>query len=55
MVDDVRRVLERFRQSYLLHFQPTGVTDTGWHVLTVRVKGRPQLDVRARRGYFAGR
>jgi hypothetical protein len=54
MVDDVRRVIDRFRQSYVLHYQPAGVSDTGWHALTVRVKGRESYQVRARRGYFAG-
>jgi tetratricopeptide (TPR) repeat protein len=54
MVDDVRRVLERFRQSYVLHYQPVGVSDTGWHALTVRVKAKDSYQVRARRGYFAG-
>jgi tetratricopeptide (TPR) repeat protein len=54
MVDDVRRVLERFRQSYVLHYQPAGVSDTGWHALTVRVRARESYQIRARRGYFAG-
>jgi VWFA-related protein len=47
------RILDEFRQRYLLSFTPQGVSKTGWHRLDVRVKGR-RLAVRARRGYLAG-
>jgi VWFA-related protein len=47
------RILDEFRQRYLLSYMPQGVSKTGWHRLEVRVKGR-RLTVRARRGYLAG-
>jgi len=47
------RVLEQFRQRYLLSFSPRGVSRAGWHRLDVRVKGR-RLTVNARAGYQAG-
>jgi hypothetical protein len=46
--------LERYRSSYLLMFQPDGVTTDGWHELKVRVKRPGRYEVRARRGYNAG-
>ena len=48
------RVLDEFRQRYLLSFTPRGVPTTGWHRLEVRVKGR-RGTVSARAGYQAGR
>jgi VWFA-related protein len=48
------RILEEFRQRYLLSFSPRGVSSTGWHRLDVRVKGR-RVSVNARAGYQAGR
>jgi Ca-activated chloride channel family protein len=48
------RILEEFRQRYLLSFSPRGVSPTGWHRLDVRVKGR-RTTVSARAGYQAGR
>ena len=47
-------VLDEFRQRYLVSYSPAGVSQEGWHELTVRVKGR-NLTVRARPGYLAGR
>jgi VWFA-related protein len=47
------RILDEFRQRYLLSFSPRGVSKAGWHRLDVRVKGR-RLTVRARSGYEAG-
>jgi Ca-activated chloride channel family protein len=46
-------VLEEFRNRYLLSYVPQGVSDGGWHKLTVRVKNR-RLRVKARPGYLAG-
>jgi len=46
-------VLDEFRQRYLVSYSPSGVSPEGWHVLTVRVKGRNAI-VRARPGYLAG-
>ncbi|HEX5216101.1 MAG TPA: VWA domain-containing protein [Vicinamibacterales bacterium] len=47
-----RRALDDFRTTYVLHFTPTGVPREGFHELRVSVKGRSNLDIRARRGYF---
>jgi Ca-activated chloride channel family protein len=47
-------VLQEFRQRYVLTFTPAGVSEEGWHTLEVKLKRRSG-DVRARRGYFAGR
>ena len=42
------RILEEFRQRYLLSFSPRGVSATGWHQLDVRVKGRRGTSCRGR-------
>ena len=47
-----KRVLEEFRSTYVLHYTPTGVPAGGFHPLTVSVRGRNGLTVKARRGYF---
>jgi Ca-activated chloride channel family protein len=47
------QVLEEFRQRYLVSYTPRGVEPTGWHRLTVSIKGR-KASVRARPGYLAG-
>jgi hypothetical protein len=47
------RILNEFRQRYLVSYTPRGVTKEGWHRLQVRVKGR-RLTIRARPGYLAG-
>jgi Ca-activated chloride channel family protein len=46
------KILDEFRQRYLVSYSPRRVPDEGWHRLEVRVKGRG-LDVKARPGYFA--
>jgi Ca-activated chloride channel homolog len=46
------KILNEFRQRYLVSYSPRGVSLEGWHRLEVRVKGRG-LDVKARPGYFA--
>ena len=46
-------ILDEFRQRYVLSFTPRGVSNTGWHRLQVRVKGRRPTVV-ARHGYTAG-
>ena len=48
------RILDEFRQRYLLSYTPRGVATSGWHRLDVRVKGR-RATVSARAGYQAGR
>jgi hypothetical protein len=47
------RILDEFRQRYVIGYSPRGVARAGFHRLQVRVKGR-RADVRARAGYFAG-
>ena len=45
-------ILEEFRARYLLRYTPRGVPRSGWHALSVRVKGRAAL-IRARKGYLS--
>lgn len=45
------RIIQEFRQRYLVSFSPAGVPNESWHPVTVRVKGR-RVDVKARAGYF---
>jgi VWFA-related protein len=47
------RVLEEFRNRYLVSYSPKNVPARGWHRLEVRVKGR-RVNVKARPGYMAG-
>jgi VWFA-related protein len=47
------RVLDEFRQRYLLSYTPQGVSKAGFHKLDVRVKGR-SVKITARPGYLAG-
>jgi VWFA-related protein len=47
------RILEEFRQRYVIGYTPRDVPAGGWHPLTVRVK-RQRATVRARPGYLAG-
>ncbi len=44
------QALDEFRTSYVLRYVPAGVDRSGWHDITVRVKGGP-YEVRARKGY----
>ena len=46
------KILDEFRQRYLLSYTPTGVTKPGWHKIEVRVKRRG-VTAKARPGYFA--
>ncbi|TAK15385.1 MAG: VWA domain-containing protein [Acidobacteria bacterium] len=46
------KILTEFRSRYLLSFSPEGVSDTGYHTLTVRSKRRG-VSVTARPGYTA--
>jgi hypothetical protein len=55
-VSALRRVLNDFRQSYVLRYTVSGVDANGWHDVDVRVTA-PDSDryvVHARRGYFGG-
>ena len=47
------RILEEFRQRYVLSFSPRGVSTSGWHRLEIRLKGR-RVTINARAGYQAG-
>lgn len=47
------RLLNEYRQRYLLSYTPTGVGKEGWHRIDVRVK-QSNVNVRARPGYLAG-
>jgi Ca-activated chloride channel homolog len=44
------KILEEFRQRYLLTYAPSDVSKGGWHELKIRVKGR-DADIKARPGY----
>jgi VWFA-related protein len=46
------RILNEFRQRYLVSYSPRDVPGSGWHRLDVRVK-RKGVEVKARPGYFA--
>jgi VWFA-related protein len=48
------RLLQEFRQRYLLNYSPRGVSSEGWHEIKVTVKRR-RATVSARAGYAAGR
>ena len=47
------KILDEFRQRYLISYSPSGVARDGWHRLDVRVKNR-RVTVKARAGYQAG-
>ena len=49
------KILDEFRQSYVLRYSPQGVTPHGWHAVTVAVPARPELTIKARSGYFGAR
>ena len=40
------------REQYLVSFQPDANSTAGFHAIRVEVKGRPELVVRARAGYW---
>ena len=43
--------LDSFRQRYVLTYVPQGVEGSGWHPVTIKVKGH-RYRVRARPGYL---
>jgi VWFA-related protein len=47
------KILDEFRQRYLISYSPGGVAKDGWHRIEVRVKGR-RVTVKSRAGYQAG-
>jgi VWFA-related protein len=48
------KLLNEYRQRYLVSYTPTGVEKGGWHRIDVKVK-RSGTSVRARPGYQSGR
>jgi Ca-activated chloride channel family protein len=46
------RILDEFRQSYVLRYSPQGVARGGWHAVAVTVPAQPGLTIKARSGYF---
>lgn len=51
LVPAFKKVLDDFRQSYVLRYSPRQVETGGWHELSVSVPKAPTLIVRARTGY----
>lgn len=47
-----QKILDEFRQRYLVSYSPQGVAGAGWHRLEVRLKGKKGT-VKARAGYQA--
>jgi VWFA-related protein len=43
--------LDNFRQRYVLTYAPSGVDGSGWHPVTIKVKGH-RYRIRARPGYL---
>ena len=52
MVGAFTSIFRGFLNSYILYFQPTGVSLSGWHEVSVKVTKRGRYTVHARRGYF---
>jgi VWFA-related protein len=47
-----RDIVGESRHRYLIRYYPEDVTNSGWHEIDVRLKGR-RGTVQARKGYFA--
>lgn len=47
------KLLEEFRQRYVIAYSPKGVANSGWHRLEVRVRNR-NYTTKARPGYLTG-
>ena len=54
LTGDLRQILDTFRQSYVLRYQPTGVPGPGWHDVTITIARPGKFVVNARRGYNGG-
>jgi len=46
------RILDDFRQSYVLRYSAQHVKPGGWHAVTVQVPAQPGLTIKSRSGYF---
>jgi len=51
VADTFAQVLNDFRQRYVFFYTPTGVSETGWHKISVRLKKPGRYSISARRGY----
>lgn len=49
-----KSLVEDFRASYVLQYEPKGVQPGGWHEVTVKVTRPGNYDIRARKGYGGG-
>ena len=49
------QVLASFRERYVFHYTPTGVSQPGWHTITVKLKPPKRYLVVGRKGYEGGR
>ena len=49
-----KSIFEDFRQSYVLHYSPSGVKGAGWHAIAVTVPAAKNAAIRARQGYYGG-
>lgn len=45
-------LLQDFRESYILHYSPRGVSAPGWHTIVVSLRQPAGAVVKARKGYF---
>jgi len=45
------RILDEFRQRYVVGYSPVNVPAAGWHPVTLRVRSR-KVDIRSRAGYM---
>lgn len=54
LTGELRQILDTFRQSYVLRYQPTGVAAPGWHDVTITIARPGKFVVNARRGYNGG-
>lgn len=50
---DIQRIGEEVHRQYILSFQPTAGVPGQYHAIRVMVKNRPDLQVKAREGYWA--
>jgi VWFA-related protein len=47
----IRRVFSDVRAGYVLYYTPTGVSDRGWHPISVTISRPGQFEIQARPGY----
>lgn len=53
MFEAFKRAFDEFMAGYLLTYEPSGVSEGGWHNVAVTVLRQGPFKVGARRGYFA--